>query len=505
MSGQAYIHSAQKFGSNASAASLHDVIRINYADRVNRDDVLTRTAYANLEDCAASTMHFLFDDVETRNRECAESVAEFVLDELDVKLIQSVPPSNGASDSVMQNIGALPMMFGAGQQSVFDAASAVNIIKQMSEMNNFVYDPQRTADVDSLTRDIECASGSGVSASPVSDVSGVSSTPFVPRVSHMLCSPCPSDIPHMPLIDYKHPKPSRCETYNIPDGREIVLYEPVNKSFYMMYKKIWVSHATYDGSVHLLRRIFSINPNAWVLAPMYPIPASAVNGMPHRRDYRYLADNFQDIIGDSQATFGGKCHVGETLKGGIARELAEELGLHVKKSNLDTSMRLRVCGAVTTACYAIHASRVRVKYSSHDEEGIDDPKRKVCGSGYGTKEQLIDLVKGIERKLNDSIIGIAIIPVAVAIEMDSVGRTGVFKLKRVQKARRVQRAQGVQQAQQARAAHLQGRTRTHSDPGLRVRGRFQNRPAVSGSPTHTPIFFSLPQKKEHVQTQLRRA
>lgn len=231
--------------------------------------------------------------------------------------------------------------------------------------------------------------------------------------------------------------------------RAIYLYDPFERTFYQM-TKIFPSTWSYDGATTLLEEVRSQNPTHYVVAPMYATDLidksmlSRSNRSTDRKGKRVsMSENTVAKLdsgldggacnaGDIQALIGGKAKIGETEIDGVIREVKEEGGLVFDEKDVVEHSRVRGRGRKISFSYRASIEDATVPLDENNEskgtdiqraegksEADDDHNRRVCISIHGTLDAVITKLSLMQKvKLGDDIIGLAILPIEVAIQID---------------------------------------------------------------------------------------
>lgn len=252
----------------------------------------------------------------------------------------------------------------------------------------------------------------------------------------------PSDvgIPECPLdgslneIRYSNVVLKRYAKSMIKPERPTYLYDLKTRTFYSM-NYILPSICSYDGVSDMLRDLSNIDPNFYVIAPMYSTnlvnhnSTKFVNRFSKSQNEMRLIPSLHNPnrcnAGDIQPLFGGKLKIKENDLDGVIREIREESTLIFEMDNIvehsrHNNYKLNICYYSLIDSVKLGINDRTISYSNLDNTK-DDPKRKVCMAIYGTAKNIANRIVQIpmESIVGDNIIGMAILPIEVAIEIDS--------------------------------------------------------------------------------------
>lgn len=216
--------------------------------------------------------------------------------------------------------------------------------------------------------------------------------------------------------------------------RPTYLYDLKNKIFYSM-KAILPSICSYDGVSDMLHDLSDIDSNLYIMAPMYSTDLVDRNSKPEQDNKSQIKIGLKASLhnpnrcnaGDIQPLFGGKLKIGESELDGIIREIKEESTLTFKIDNIiehsrHNNNKLSICYHSFVENAQIGTDKID-NYQDNDNNK-DDPKRKVSMAIYGTARDIANRIAQIpmESTVGDNIIGIVILPIEVAINIDSYSK-----------------------------------------------------------------------------------
>jgi ADP-ribose pyrophosphatase YjhB (NUDIX family) len=140
-----------------------------------------------------------------------------------------------------------------------------------------------------------------------------------------------------------------------------------------------------------------------------------------------LTETGESNLKDVQSSIGGKAKMSEDKRDAAYREVFEESGLRFDATRLEESGSLPD-GKIITTCYKVRANLADLTAKSAEAAAAtvakskhlkDNKNRKICVCIYGTFDELCEvLIRSNIKKLDDNIIGLAVLPVRTAILID---------------------------------------------------------------------------------------